>query len=746
MSAANKALVAPSEGVGGGGDVVCGVCMDMYRDPVTLECGHTICRSCVVATLVPIARLTHLPAMVTTITATTTTTPTTTTTVTTKPNARGGGGAAVCGTMPGQTNAPQYGAAAASTSPCGTSFSPCRWGCCSPDTPVLSQELNAISQKEVEAIAKVNTETFVVPKVITDGCMSILADLQLIQSAVETRCKEITEMSQLLSDAMTHNLGIQCTSLEAIVKNHQTLVSKVNQVAQQHQPDQQQQPLACVILMLHHFCAHTFVGLLSPITQDTQRLEPCEQAKGVTWKSGPRDEVIGMIRGFGTVTKGRVPNTPSGGRAPTCTRSSSSSPQSQQATDATPSTITVQWDKPSPLSNETTPEQVVGYNVIVSHSSSASSSSPAAETGASVMVPPVVIEVKGRETTKCDVTVDSKSEVSVAVCAVSLVGSSEPTQRATVPPLPPGPREVEVFAWGAAGGADNAHNMAGGPGGFSTARMLIKTGTQLTIVVGQGGAGVVFNRAGVAPATRRSFGGGGSGGGGHYPGHGYSGGGGGGYSAVMVGGVSLVVAGGGGGSAVNHCTHGYGGGGGGETGSADGDHRKRATQQAPGGWGDNSPQCGGICVGGDGANAGNSDCGGGGGGGGLYGGAGGHTYSQGTGDTGGGGGSGYAVAPTTGGAVGDGGCVVGVISSRTVCGQRATSPKQATTPPETNNEHYRDGAGGCVAPTTHDHPFDGNNGLVVVVVKGGSGPSTNTNNTSTHVFHYTGQNQSLTIE
>ncbi|KAH3714499.1 hypothetical protein Pelo_18991 [Pelomyxa schiedti] len=347
-----------------------------------------------------------------------------------------------------------------------------------------------------------------------------------------------------------------------------------------------------------------------------------------------------------------------------------------------------------------------------------------------------LFEVKGRETTKCDVTVDSKSE------------------RATVPPLPP-TREVEVFAWGAAGGAENARNMAGGPGGFSTARMLIKTGTQLTIMVGQGGAGVVYSPSGVVPTTRRSFGGGGSGGCTGTPGR-HSGGGGGGCSAVMVGGVPLVVAGGGGGSAINQDTHGYGGGGGGETGSADGDQRKRATQEAPGGWGDNSPQCGDKFRGGDGFNVptGSGDYGGGGGGGGLYGGGGGHTYSQGTGDSGGGGGSGYVVAPTTtattsssrgtGVVVGDGGCVVGVISSRTVCGQRATTTDTATTPPETNNEHYRDGAGGCVAPTTCLHPVDGNHGLVVVVVKGGT-TATNKTNTDTHVFRYTGQNQSVTV-
>ncbi|KAH3743824.1 exocyst complex subunit 4 [Pelomyxa schiedti] len=363
-----------------------------------------------------------------------------------------------------------------------------------------------------------------------------------------------------------------------------------------------------------------------------------------------------------------------------------------------------------------------------------------------------LFEVKGRETTKCDVAVDSKSEVSVAVCAVSLVGSSEPTQRATVPPLPPTPtREVEVFAWGAAGGAENGNMMAGGPGGFSTARMLIKTGTQLTIMVGQGGAGVVYGPGGVVPTTRSSFGGGGSGGCTGTP-RGYSGGGGGGCSAVMVGGVPLVVAGGGGGSSINHTTHGYGGGGGGETGSADGDQRKRATQEAPGGWGDNSPQCGDKFRGGDGSNVptGTDDYGGGGGGGGLYGGGGGHTCSQ--GDSGGGGGSGYVVAPTTtattssssgSGVVGDGGCVVGVISSRTVCGQRATARNTATTPPETNNEHYRDGAGGCVAPTTGDHTVDGNHGLVVVVVKAGT-TATNKTNTDTHVFRYTVQNQSVT--
>ncbi|KAH3762647.1 hypothetical protein Pelo_5496 [Pelomyxa schiedti] len=697
---------ARGECVDGGDGVVCRACMDMYRDPVYLECGHTVCRCCALTTLVAAARLAALPTV-----------SVFSTKATTKPHAHGGGGGCggAVGAMPGKTNAPQ------STSASSASSSGCQWGCCSPDATVEIKCPFRCTRTTRTAISGDNLKPNTVAMSLVEKTKAELTKSTLCEA--QYCCEEPTS-SPSPATCKSHNLGVQCNSLEALVKNHRALISKANEVARQQQPLEVLQARSILSSFL----------LDKRLLLDTHRLEPCEQAKAVMCRSGSRDEVIGMIRGFGTVAKGMVPNTPSEGRAPRCSRSS-----------GTDGAITVQWDQPPPLLNETSLEQVVGYNVIVSPSNSTDSASSSTEGR-------TVIEVKGRETTKCNVTVDSNNEVSVGVCAVSLVGSSEPTQRATVPPLPPTPtREVEVFAWGAAGGANNSHNMAGGPGGFSTARMLVKPGTQLTIVVGQGGAGLVYNPNGTTP-TRRSFGGGGSGGSGGGVSFKYSGGGGGGCSAVMVGGVPLVVAGGGGGSAIYHSTQGYGGGGGGETGSADGDQRKRATQEAPGGWGDNSPQCGDKFRGGDGLNAhtGASECGGGGGGGGLFGGAGGHTYNGGgKGGSGGGGGSGFVVAPTTttsssvsGGVVGAGGCVVSVISSRTVCGQRATACNTATTPPETNNEHYRDGAGGCVAPTNHDHPFDGNNGLVVVVVKGVTGSGTKP---TTHVFKLTGQNQSLTI-
>ncbi|KAH3743360.1 hypothetical protein Pelo_15237 [Pelomyxa schiedti] len=712
--------------------------MDTYRDPVFLECGHTVCRSCALTALVAAARLAALP-----------TAPVSSTTGTTKPHAHGGGGCGGgVGTMPGpgQTSAPQSTAALS----CGTSSSSssgCRWGCCSPGATVEIRCPFRCTRTTRTTMSGENLKPNTAAMSLIESRKAELTKSALCEaqycceeptsspSPATCRCSSCHDMIFCGPCFMQHHQrgafrAHQCNSLEALVKNHQALISKANEVSQQQQPLE--------VLQAHSMLSSFLLD--KPLLLDTHRLEPCEQAKGVKCRSGPRDEVIGMIKGFGTVSKGRVPNTPSEGRAPQCSRSPAATPTD---TDA----IAVKWDQPPPLLDQTPLEQVVGYNVIVSPSNFVASASSTKGRVA------MVIEVKGKETTKCDVTVASKSEVSVAVCAVSLVGSSEPTQRATVPRLPP-TREVEVFAWGAAGGANNNGPAAGGPGGFSTARMLIKTGTQLTIVVGQGGAGMICQPSGDPPATRRSFGGGGSGGSGGRRGYHLSGGGGGGCSAVMVGGVPLVVAGGGGGSAIQFNTHGHGGGGGGETGSADGDQCKRATQEAPGGWGDNSPQCGDKFRGGDGANAGTgtSDCGGGGGGGGLYGGGGGHTYSVGQGDSGGGGGSGFVVAPTTttsssasggGVVVGDGGCVVSVISSRTVCGQRATARAQTTTPPETNNEHYRDGAGGCVAPTTYDHPVDGNHGLVVVVVKGGTG-SANTN-TNTHVFNHTGQNQSLTI-
>ncbi|KAH3743359.1 hypothetical protein Pelo_15236 [Pelomyxa schiedti] len=685
--------------------------MDTYRDPVFLECGHTVCRRCALTTLVAAARLAALPTVPTT----------------TKPHAHGGGGGCDCGgvgTMPGpgQTNAPQSTAALSCGTSSSSSSSGCRWGCCSPGATVEIRCPFRCTRTTRTTMSGENLKPNTAAMSLIESRKAELTKSALCEA--QYCCEEPTS-SPSPATCRSHKLGVQCNSLEALVKNHQALISKANEVAQKLQVDQQQQPLE--VLQAHSILSSFLLD--KRLLLDTHRLEPCEQAKAVMFRSGPRDEAIGMIRGFGTVTKGRVPNIPSGGRAPLCTRF----PSSPTDTDA----ITVQWDQPPPLLDQTPLEQVVGYNVTVSPATTSSSEGRVA-----------VIEVKGRETTKCYVKVASKNEVSVAVCAVSLVGSSEPTQRATVPRLPP-TREVEVFAWGAAGGAECGNRFAGGPGGFSTARMLIKPGTQLTIVVGQGGAGTLRNSGRGAPATRGSFGGGGSGGGSDGF-HCQSGGGGGGCSAVMVGGVPLVVAGGGGGSAVNNTSHGFGGGGGGETGSADGDQCKRATQEAPGGWDDNSPQCGVKFRGGDGANATGTDYGGGGGGGGLFGGAGGHTYY--TKDSGGGGGSGFVVAPTTtnssgsggagGSVVGDGGSIVGVISSRTVCGQRATGLKQATTPPETNNEHYRDGAGGCVAPTSDDS-FDGNHGLVVVVVKGVTTPTGGT--TNTHVFAYTGRNQSLTI-
>ncbi|KAH3723175.1 hypothetical protein Pelo_18119 [Pelomyxa schiedti] len=220
----NTRGIGVDEGVGGGDDVLCWVCMDTYRDPVYLECGHTVCRSCALTTLVAAARLARLPPVAAPAAAAMA--------ATTAPPTTGQATSRAVGTMPGpgQTNAPRPLTSTAS-SPCGTSSSSsssssstgCQWGCCSPDAtgvspshaPTannthlisllfgLSKEMSDISEKEAEAISKVNAEQLSVPKVITDGCMSILADLQLIQSAVETRCKEINEMSQSLSDTMS---------------------------------------------------------------------------------------------------------------------------------------------------------------------------------------------------------------------------------------------------------------------------------------------------------------------------------------------------------------------------------------------------------------------------------------------------------------------------------------------------------------------------------------------------------------
>ncbi|KAH3757852.1 hypothetical protein Pelo_10404 [Pelomyxa schiedti] len=645
---------------GGDGDIACGVCMDMARDPVTLECGHTVCRSCALTTLLAAARLAALPLLASITIAATGKPPTQDGCGCGRDCGCGRGSGCAVGTMPrpGRTNSPQSTTASAAF---------CDWFC-------------------------VQTKT----QVITEGCMSILADLRLILGAVETRQTKLPNSTRLINS--NRNLWKRFKHTRSSLPSSWTS--------------------RC-------FWTHT--------------LEPCEQAKAVTWRSGPRDEVIAMIRGFGILAKGRVPNTPSEGRAPQCSRSPAATPT---GTDA----ITVQWDKPSPLLDQTSLEQVVGYNVIVSPSNSAASASASSSDASSSTEEGTValVEVKGRETTKCDVAVSSKSEHSVPPSTTPARtpeggrGVCVGRRRRRGNPQPPGRGPRGVQHGQDAGQARHTTHHRGGPG-WRWRGALRRTSP------GADDEEVVWWRR----ERRRQ--------------PGLQWGGGGGCSAVMAEGVPLVVAGGGGGSAVNQDSHGYGGGGGGggAAASADGDQRKRATQESPGGWGGNSPQCGGKSRGGDGASAAtDSDYGGGGGGGNV---GGGHTHRGGRGGSGGGGGSGYVVAPTPtattttssssrgSGVVGDGGCVVSVISSRTVCGQRATTYNKATAPPETNNAHYRDGAGGCAAPTTNKHPVDGNHGLVVVVVKGATGsaattPTSNTTVTNTHVFNYTGQNQSLTID
>ncbi|KAH3744090.1 hypothetical protein Pelo_14526 [Pelomyxa schiedti] len=348
------------------------------------------------------------------------------------------------------------------------------------------QQLSGISNEEATAITQMNTEKLSITKAISSGSISILDDLQAIQCTLEGRCKEINLIAQSLSDSMGHNLDAQNNSLEVVLKSHQGLISKANEVVQQRNP-------------MDVLKAHSILSSLlsAKVLLDKHRLEPCEQAKAIRCMTGPRDELIGMIKKYGTVNKGRLPNPPSGGRAPVCTRKSDT-------------IITVQWEPPSPHDEQMDIEQVVGYSVLVSPSSNhtASASLPETTTSPPSSLSPstlkttgggardgvrgpleavatvALFEVKGKETTKCEVTVEPK-ELAVSVCAVSLVGSSAPTQSATVATTPP--REVEVFVWGAAGGANGGNCMAGGPGGFSTARMVLKTGTRLTIV-GEGAA------------------------------------------------------------------------------------------------------------------------------------------------------------------------------------------------------------------------------------------------------------------
>ena len=216
----------------------------------------------------------------------------------------------------------------------------------------------------------------------------------------------------------------------------------------------------------------------------------------------------------------------------------------------------------------------------------------------------------------------------------------------------PGEATVTIKAYGAGGGGGkHAGNkpspLVGGDGGVNQATFTIPTGTELNVIVGQGGRGY-------QPGAGGTYGGGS--GGAHQPYQG--GGGGGGYSGVFEGpatqGNALIIAGGGGGSSGN--SPGQQGGDGGMNPFTAGP-LPGAYSGNPGDQGSSNPGRtggGGTVSGGGSSNSGpgsalqggNSGPGGGynssgGGGGGYYGGGAGTGYGGGTAQGSGGGGSAY---------------------------------------------------------------------------------------------------------
>lgn len=125
--------------------------------------------------------------------------------------------------------------------------------------------------------------------------------------------------------------------------------------------------------------------------------------------------------------------------------------------------------------------------------------------------------------------------------------------------VPAGVNLIFVKLWGAGGGsAYGTGDGPGGGGGFVSGFLAVTPGSNLTVIVGQGGPGGTNsgNSSGTATTTSSPYGGGGM------AGHGYSGAGGGRSAIQLTTGTDAVTAGAGGGGAKNSKAWGGGGGGG----------------------------------------------------------------------------------------------------------------------------------------------------------------------------------------
>ena len=279
---------------------------------------------------------------------------------------------------------------------------------------------------------------------------------------------------------------------------------------------------------------------------------------------------------------------------------------------------------------------------------------------------------------------------------------------------PSGKSKMDVYMWGAAGGAGYNYSSGGGggrvthttagAGGYTSGTITISGSPTFKIVVGQGGSAtdVATNYTNVA------YGGGGRG---NVQGHYGVGGGGGGYSGIFLTSVahsnSILIAGGGSGSpsASDGGNH-YSGNGGGTTGQDGGknnssghlaDGNGKGGTQSAGGAAGATNYTGNISTAGSALQGGDGDhmCGGGGGG--YYGGGGGgHTGNYGS--SGSGGGSGYI-----------GGHASAVVSNGVTEGSTETAEGGTATPPQTSSSYYSSGIG------QGNNGANGGNGKIVIV-------------------------------
>ena len=259
---------------------------------------------------------------------------------------------------------------------------------------------------------------------------------------------------------------------------------------------------------------------------------------------------------------------------------------------------------------------------------------------------------------------------------------------------PSGKSKMDVFMWGAGGGAGynysssgggGRHNVTGGAGGFTSGTVTITgTPTYKLVVGGRGEATDVNNGVG-----SYAYGGGGRS---QVGGHAGIGGGGGGYSGLFLTSVahgnSILIAGGGAGGngGINPQNVDYSGNGGGLTGQdgglnsvaghTAGGNGKGGTQSAGGVKGNHGSGYAGQATDGSALQGGNSAHMSGAAGGGYYGGGGG-SHTGGNGGSGSGGGSGYIGHAS--------------VSNGVTTGSTHTNMTGDKLPPETSNTHYSSG-------------------------------------------------------